>query len=118
MISEPLFSVVRAPWLPSGIIGTILKKGTKHMLTKTEKQEIMQKYARAEGDTGSVEVQVAVLTAEINRLNEHLKDHKKDYASLRGLMQKVGKRRDLMTYLRNNDVNRYRDLVASLGLRK
>lgn len=88
------------------------------MLTKNEKQEIMQAYARAEGDTGSVEVQVAVLTAEINRLNDHLKSHKKDYASLRGLMQKVGRRRDLMTYLRNNDVNRYRTLVERLGLRK
>lgn len=88
------------------------------MLTKNEKQEIMQAYARQEGDTGSVEVQVAVLTAEINRLNDHLKSHKKDYASLRGLMQKVGRRRDLMTYLRNNDVNRYRTLVERLGLRK
>ncbi len=88
------------------------------MLTKNEKQAIMQAYARQEGDTGSVEVQVAVLTEEINRLNEHLKSHKKDYASLRGLMQKVGRRRDLMTYLRNNDVNRYRTLVERLGLRK
>jgi len=78
----------------------------------------MQQYARTEGDTGSVEVQVAVLTANINRLTDHLKDHKKDYASLRGLMKMVGRRRDLMTYLRNNDVNRYRDLVKSLGLRK
>jgi small subunit ribosomal protein S15 len=88
------------------------------MLSKAEKTAIMQQYARTEGDTGSVEVQVAVLTATINRLNDHLKDHKKDYASLRGLMKMVGRRRDLMTYLRNNDVNRYRDLVKSLGLRK
>ena len=88
------------------------------MLSKAEKQAIMQQYARTEGDTGSVEVQVAVLTANINRLTDHLKDHKKDYASLRGLMKMVGRRRDLMTYLRNNDVNRYRDLVKSLGLRK
>jgi len=88
------------------------------MLSKAEKTAIMQQYARTEGDTGSVEVQVAVLTANINRLTDHLKDHKKDYASLRGLMKMVGRRRDLMTYLRNNDVNRYRDLVKSLGLRK
>ena len=88
------------------------------MLTKTEKQQIMKEYARKEGDTGSVEVQVAVLTAEINRLTEHLKVHKKDYHSTRGLMMKVGRRRNLMTYLRENDVNRYRELVKRLGLRK
>jgi small subunit ribosomal protein S15 len=88
------------------------------MLTKIEKQQIMKDYARKEGDTGSVEVQVAVLTAEINRLTEHLKIHKKDYHSTRGLMMKVGRRRNLMTYLRENDVNRYRELVKRLGLRK
>lgn len=88
------------------------------MLTKAEKQAIMQKFARKEGDTGSVEVQVAVLTEEINRLTDHFKVHHKDFASNRGLMQKVGKRRDLMTYLRNSDINRYRDLVKALGLRK
>lgn len=88
------------------------------MLTKQEKTAIMQKHARFEGDTGSVEVQVAVLTAQINRLTEHLKEHKKDYHSTRGLMKMVGRRRSFMTYLRNNDVNRYRDLVAALGLRK
>ncbi|MFI3284879.1 MAG: 30S ribosomal protein S15 [Erysipelotrichaceae bacterium] len=88
------------------------------MLSKQEKTAIMQKHARFEGDTGSVEVQVAVLTAQINRLTEHLKVHKKDYHSTRGLMKMVGRRRSFMTYLRNNDVNRYRDLVAALGLRK
>lgn len=88
------------------------------MLSKQEKTAIMQKHARFEGDTGSVEVQVAVLTAQINRLTEHLKVHKKDYHSTRGLMKMVGRRRSFMTYLRNNDANRYRDLVAALGLRK
>lgn len=88
------------------------------MLAKAEKQSIMKEYARQEGDTGSVEVQVAVLTAEINRLTEHLKEHKKDHHSNRGLMMKVGRRRNLLTYLRNNDVNRYRELVQRLGLRK
>ena len=88
------------------------------MLSKEEKQKIMKEYARSEGDTGSVEVQVAVLTAEINRLTEHLKVHKKDYHSNRGLMKMVGRRRRFLAYLREEDVNRYRDLVGKLGLRK
>jgi small subunit ribosomal protein S15 len=88
------------------------------MLLKAEKTAIIKEYARFEGDTGSVEVQVAVLTAQINRLTDHLKEHKKDYHSLRGLMKMVGRRRSLMVYLRNEDINRYRDLVQRLGLRK
>lgn len=88
------------------------------MLLKAEKTAIIKEYARFEGDTGSVEVQVAVLTAQINRLTDHLKEHKKDYHSLRGLMKMVGRRRSLMVYLRNEDVNRYRELVQRLGLRK
>ncbi|NLW14988.1 MAG: 30S ribosomal protein S15 [Erysipelothrix sp.] len=88
------------------------------MLTKVERQEIMESYARKEGDTGSVEVQVAVLTAEINRLTEHMKIHKKDHHSNRGLLKKVGRRRNLLTYLRNEDVNRYSELISRLGLRK
>lgn len=88
------------------------------MLLKAEKQAIMKEYARVEGDTGSPEVQVAVLTANINSLTEHLKVHKHDFHSQRGLMKMVGRRRDLLTYLKNNDLNRYRDLIARLGLRK
>ncbi|MBE6114163.1 MAG: 30S ribosomal protein S15 [Erysipelotrichaceae bacterium] len=88
------------------------------MITKERKTELMKQFARSEGDTGSVEVQVAVLTEEINSLTEHMKVHKKDYHSNRGLMKKIGRRRDLMTYLRNKDINRYRDLVKALGLRK
>lgn len=88
------------------------------MISKEKKQEIMKNFARFEGDTGSVEVQVAVLTYEINTLTEHLKIHKKDYHSNRGLLKKVGRRRNMLTYLRNNDVNRYRELVSRLGLRK
>ena len=88
------------------------------MLLKDEKTKIIKDFARFEGDTGSVEVQVAVLTAQINRLTEHLKEHKKDFHSLRGLMKMVGRRRSLMVYLRDEDLNRYRDLVARLGLRK
>lgn len=88
------------------------------MLTKSEKSSIIKEYARFEGDTGSVEVQVAVLTAQINRLTEHLKVHKKDYHSNRGLMKMVGRRKNFLSYLKDNDVNRYRELVKRLGLRK
>ena len=88
------------------------------MLTKAEKTSIIIEKARFEGDTGSVEVQVAVLTAQINRLTVHLKEHKKDYHSTRGLMKMVGTRRNLMNYLRKEDLNRYRELVQRLGLRK
>ncbi|MCI6271759.1 MAG: 30S ribosomal protein S15 [Erysipelotrichaceae bacterium] len=88
------------------------------MLTKQQKNEIIKEYARFEGDTGSVEVQVAVLTAQINRLTEHLKVHKKDFHSNRGLMKMVGRRKNFLTYLRDSDVNRYRELVKRLGLRK
>lgn len=88
------------------------------MLSKQQKQEIIKEYARFEGDTGSVEVQVAVLTAQINRLTEHLKVHKKDFHSNRGLLKMVGKRKNFLNYLKNSDVNRYRELVKRLGLRK
>ena len=88
------------------------------MLSKAEKTAIIKDYARFEGDTGSVEVQVAVLTAEINRLTEHLKIHVKDFHSTRGLMKMVGTRRSLLKYLRNEDLARYRTLVSRLGLRK
>lgn len=88
------------------------------MLSKEEKNAIIKEYARFEGDTGSPEIQIAVLTAQINRLTEHLKEHKKDYHSTRGLMMMVGRRRKLQVYLREKDINRYRTLVQRLGLRK
>lgn len=87
-------------------------------LTKAKKDEIIKKYARTEGDTGSPEVQIAILTAEINELTEHLKEHKHDFHSRRGLLKKVGQRRSLQKYLLSKDVTRYRELIASLGLRK
>ena len=88
------------------------------MISKNEKTAIMEKFARTKGDTGSVEVQVAVLTAQINRLTEHLKVHNHDFHSNRGLRKMVGKRTRFLTYLRNEDVNRYRELIKELGLRK
>jgi ribosomal protein S15 len=87
-------------------------------LSKEMKEQIVKKYGRTEGDTGSAEVQVAILTQEINDLTEHLKEHKHDYHSRRGLLQKVGQRRSMLQYLYKKDVTRYRDLIKSLGLRK
>ncbi len=80
--------------------------------------EVITQYARTEGDTGSPEVQVAVLTARIHDLNGHLKTHKKDDHSRRGLIKMVGRRRNLLAYLKNKDIERYRELIAKLGLRK
>jgi len=82
------------------------------------KQEIMETYGRHEGDTGSPEVQIALLTARINHLNEHLKTHKKDHHSRRGLLLMVGQRRGLLEYLKKTDIERYRALIAKLNLRK
>ena len=83
-----------------------------------EKQEIIQKFASHEGDTGSPEVQIALLTERINHLNEHLKLHKHDNHSRRGLLKMVGKRRGLLDYLKAKDIERYRTVVAALELRK
>ena len=88
------------------------------MITKDQKAAIISEYTTKEGDTGSPEVQVAVLTARINDLNEHLKVHKKDHHSRRGLLKMVGQRRNLLNYLKNVDIERYRNLIARLGLRK
>lgn len=88
------------------------------MITKELKQQIIAEYATKEGDTGSPEVQIAVLTYRINDLNEHLKVHKKDHHSRRGLLKMVGQRRNMLHYLKEKDLERYRTLIARLGLRK
>ena len=87
-------------------------------LTKEAKAKIVKEFARDEKDTGSPEVQIALLTSEINALTEHLKNHKQDKHSKRGLLIKVGKRRSLLNYLLENDVKKYREVVKSLDLRK
>ena len=87
-------------------------------MTQAEKQEIMKEYALHEGDTGSPEVQIAILTARINHLNEHFETHAKDYHSRRGMLKMVGKRRGLLEYLRSKDIERYRAIVQKLGLRR
>ena len=87
-------------------------------LTKEQKTEIIKTYAKNEKDTGSTEIQVAILTEEINQLTAHLKEHKHDFHSRRGLLKKVGQRRSLLNYLLREDVKRYRELIKKLGLRK
>lgn len=87
-------------------------------ISQEKKTAIINEYALHDGDTGSPEVQIAVLTEEINELNEHAKEHKKDFSSQRGLMKKIGRRRNLLAYLRNKDVARYRELIKRLGLRR
>ena len=87
-------------------------------ISKEQKTAIIASFARAEGDTGSPEVQIAILTSEINKINQHLKDHPHDFHTRRGLLKKVGHRRNLLAYLKNKDVQRYRELIAKLGLRK
>ena len=87
-------------------------------LTKEKKAEIVEKFARGKNDTGSAEVQIAILTEEIKELTEHLKEHSHDNHSHRGLLKKVGQRRSMLQYLAKKDVQRYREVVKQLGLRK
>lgn len=87
-------------------------------LTKEEKAKIVSEFARDEKDTGSAEVQIAILTKEINDLTEHLKEHTHDYHSRRGLLKKVGQRRNMLQYLAKKDVTKYREVIQKLGLRK
>lgn len=87
-------------------------------LTKDDRTQIIAEHARSQGDTGSAEVQIAVLTRRIADLTDHLKTHKKDHASRRGLLQMVGRRRRLLDYLKREDIERYREIIAKLGLRR
>ena len=88
------------------------------MIAKEKKESIINEFARTAGDTGSPEVQVAVLTARINELTEHLKENPKDHHSRRGMLKMIGKRRNLLAYLKDKDIERYRSLIEKLGLRK
>lgn len=87
-------------------------------LTKERKQEIIKEFAKSENDTGSAEVQIAILTEEINNLTEHLKTHIHDFHSRRGLLKKVGQRRNMLQYLADRDIQSYRNVIKKLGLRK
>ncbi len=88
------------------------------MIAKEKKQAIIAEYGRTPGDTGSPEVQIAILTARIEELNAHLAENKNDYHSRRGLLKMVGQRRNLLAYLKGKDIERYRTLIEQLGLRK
>ncbi len=85
-------------------------------ITQERKNELISEFKTHENDTGSADIQIAILTEEINNLNEHLSTHKKDHHSRRGLMKMIGRRRKLLKYMRDNEVQRYRDLIAKLGL--
>ncbi|MCD7033735.1 30S ribosomal protein S15 [Metabacillus sp. GX 13764] len=87
-------------------------------MTQERKNELINEFRTHDTDTGSPEVQIAILTEQINTLNDHLRTHKKDHHSRRGLLKMVGKRRNLLTYLRNSEVSRYRELINKLGLRR
>jgi small subunit ribosomal protein S15 len=99
-------------------IGDILRRWNLMALTKELKSELIQKYQLKEGDTGSPEVQIAILTERINNLNDHLQNNKKDHHSRRGLLKMVGQRRGLLNYLKTKDIERYRAIIEKLGLRK
>ena len=87
-------------------------------ITREKKQELIKKYKKNENDTGSADVQVAILSEKIKSLTDHLKEHHKDFISRRGLLTMVGKRRNLLNYIKDNDENRYIDLIKTLGLRR
>src|SRR3989338_10965370 len=93
------------------------QRRSTHMLDKKVKEKIIKKYATHAGDTGSTQVQVAILSEEIKRLTEHLKEHRKDHSSRRGLLKKVGERRRLLRYLASEDFDAYQDLVKKLALK-
>ena len=87
------------------------------MIAKEQKAELVKKYGKSDTDTGSAEVQVAILSARIKELTEHMKSHKKDFHTRRGLLMLVGKRRRLLSYIKKNDIENYRNLIKSLGIR-
>ena len=111
-----IFQYTTRPYLAKG--KKYYEKVENTMILKDKKTEVILANATHEGDTGSPEVQVAILTARINELTEHLRVHKHDNHSRRGLLMMVGKRRKMLDYLANKDINRYRALIAKLGIRK
>lgn len=88
------------------------------MITKEQKSELIEKFGKAGSDTGTAEVQIAIFSTRINELTEHLKTHTKDHSTRRGLLKLVGKRRRLLNYLMSTDIERYRTIIAELGIRK
>ena len=105
-------------YLPLSMLRINTCKEVKHMLRKEEKTEVIENNRTHETDTGSPEVQIAILTRRINDLTEHLKVHKKDHHSRRGMLKMIGRRRNLLAYLKKKDIERYRAIIAKLGIRK
>jgi small subunit ribosomal protein S15 len=121
LTQDTAFGMIRrSPPRTHGVCWRASRKELSHPvpLTKDQKADLATKYGRGPNDTGSADVQIAILTASINQLNEHLKVHKKDHHSRRGLLMQVGQRRRLLVYLQNKDLDRYRKLIGELGLRK
>ena len=112
---KPVFPDSTSPYLASG---KYYEKVENSMILKEKKTQVILDNATHEGDTGSPEVQIAILTARINELTDHLRVHKHDNHSRRGLLMMVGKRRKMLDYLADKDINRYRALIAKLGIRK
>ncbi len=102
----------------NSVAGRIIFKEDFAMITAEQKKDIIAKFGKDANDTGSAEVQVALLTARINDLNEHFKAHPHDHHSRRGLLKMVGQRRNMLAYIKSKDINRYRELIEKLGLRK
>ena len=107
-------------WLSKSIMGLehCRERQKESMITKENKGKVISEYRTSEKDTGSPEVQIAILTSRINELTEHLKIHPKDHSSRRGLLKMVGTRSSLLKYVRNKDIGRYRNIISRLGLRK
>lgn len=117
-MKEPLLGKSNSPTIARELGILSFKEVSQMALSQEEKNQIIAEFKTHDKDTGSAEVQIAILTKQINTLNDHLRTHKKDHHSRRGLLKMVGKRRNLLTYLRNKDVQRYRDLIQKLGLRR
>ena len=100
------------------VFTTVQSKEDRLMITKEKKQELISKYGKSDSDTGTAEVQIAIFTTRINELTEHLQQHPKDHATRRGLLRLVGKRRRLLNYLMNSEIERYRSITKELGIRK
>ena len=115
---KAVFIDFSTPPTPTWLTGKIYEKVENTMIQKEKKTQVILENATHEGDTGSPEVQVAILTARINELTDHLRTHKHDNHSRRGLLMMVGKRRKMLDYLAKKDINRYRALIAKLGIRK
>lgn len=115
---KPLLGNTISPTFARELGFSLIKEVSRLALSQEEKNKIIEEFRTHEKDTGSAEIQIAILTKQIETLNEHLRKHKKDHHSRRGLLKMVGRRRNLLNYLRKKDIARYRELIQKLGLRR